>query len=536
MKLISDVEYDIHGKQTKAYKILRKLNQTEKDDLELNPISENTWLNYYEKLWTTEHNYNFEHLSINNEDVDPITIEELKDVVKNSRNRKAPGPDDINMELIKYAPENFMYRLLNLLNVCWKYGYSPEEWQEAIIIPIFKKGDRRDCGNYRGISLLNTGYKIYSKIITNRLAVITENILLEEQHGFRNNRSCIDCVFSISQMIEKNREYNIPTYIAFIDYNKAFDTVNRQKLWEVLRSKGIPDHLIRVIQGLYSNTKIRIKLKNGISKESKEITRGVRQGCSLSPVLFNLYIDDVTRRWLLHMETIFNRTNTPLNTILFADDQAIFTTTEDDLQRALFKLNWIAKEYDLQISTKKTKVMGFKGTTPLRTKIIINNEIIEQVNCFNYLGCMISYEQINDIDRKLSKFQQLIGTIKRTLKKKVRTDTILKFYKTMAIPTLTYGSETWCMTTQQMKRIEAAEMRLLRPIAGYSLLDHKRNEDIRQELNMPNIIETITEYRNKWHEHICRMEPTRIPYRLHHYKPQGRRRIGRPRKRWKDQF
>ncbi|KAJ4451110.1 hypothetical protein ANN_02550 [Periplaneta americana] len=150
-------------------------------------------------------------------------------------------------------------------------------------------------------------------------------------------------------------------------------------------------------------------------------------------------------------------------------------------------------------------------------------------------GSMISYEQINDIDRKLSKFQQLIGTIKRTLKKKVRTDTILKFYKTMAIPTLTYGSETWCMTTQ-MKRIEAAEMRLLRPIAGYSLLDHKRNEDIRQELNMPNIIETITEYRNKWHEHICTMEPTRIPYRLHHYKLQGRRRIGRPRKRWKDQF
>ncbi|KAJ4434340.1 hypothetical protein ANN_22899 [Periplaneta americana] len=244
---------------------------------------------------------------------------------------------------------------LNLLNVCWKYGYSPEEWQEAIIIPIFKKGDRRDCGNYRGISLLNTGYKIYSKIITNRLAVITENILLEEQHGFRKNRSCIDCVFSISQMIEKNREYNIPTYIAFIDYNKAFDTVNRQKLWEVLRSKGIPDHLIRVIQGLYSNTKIRIKLKNGISEESKEITRGVRQGCSLSPVLFNLYIDDVTRRWLLHMETIFNRTNTPLNTILFADDQAIFTTTEDDLQRALFKLNCIAKEYDLQISTKRLK-------------------------------------------------------------------------------------------------------------------------------------------------------------------------------------
>ncbi|KAJ4445570.1 hypothetical protein ANN_12251 [Periplaneta americana] len=157
--------------------------------------------------------------------------------------------------------------------------------------------------------------------------------------------------------------------------------------------------------------------------------------------------------------------------------QAIFTTTEDDLQRALFKLNCIVKEYDLQISTKKTKVMGFKGTTPLRTKIMINNEMIDQVNCFNYLGCMISYEQINDVDRKLSKFQELIGTIKKTLKKKLRTDTILKFYKTMAIPTLTYGSET-----QQMKRAEVAEMSLLRPIAGHSLLDHKCGGSATQRL------------------------------------------------------
>ena len=99
----------------------------------------------------------------------------------------------------------------------------------AIVIPIHKKGDRNNPANYRGISLLKTGYKIYSKIIAKRLTAIAEVLLLEEQNGFRIGRSCMDCIFSVSQIIEKYREFNIPTYIAFIDLKKAFDSVDRDK-------------------------------------------------------------------------------------------------------------------------------------------------------------------------------------------------------------------------------------------------------------------------------------------------------------------
>jgi hypothetical protein len=90
---------------------------------------------------------------------------------------------------------------------------------------------------------LNTGYKIYSKITANRLTATAEVLLLEEQNGFRKGRSWMDCIFSASQIIEKHREFNIPTYIAFIDFNKAFDSVNRGKLWTITLSKGIPTHL-----------------------------------------------------------------------------------------------------------------------------------------------------------------------------------------------------------------------------------------------------------------------------------------------------
>ena len=112
--------------------------------------------------------------------------------------------------------------------------------EDSNFIPIHKKGDRNNSDNYRGISLLNTGYKIYSKIIAKRLTAIAVVLLLEEQNRFRKGRFCMDCILSASQIIEKHREFNIPTYIAFIDFKKAFDSVDRDKLWAIMLSKGIP--------------------------------------------------------------------------------------------------------------------------------------------------------------------------------------------------------------------------------------------------------------------------------------------------------
>ncbi|PSN56618.1 hypothetical protein C0J52_11288 [Blattella germanica] len=101
----------------------------------------------------------------------------------------------------------------------------------------------------------------------------------------------------------------------------------------------------------------------------------------------------------------------------------------------------------------------------------------------------------------------------------------------MAIPILLYGSETWTLTSNQLRRIEAAEMKLLRILAGYTLYNHKRTK-----LNMTPILDAIKNYRNNCHAHVLRMPYNRLPQRIFHYRPDGRRDIGRPRKRWKDQF
>jgi hypothetical protein len=141
-----------------------------------------------------------------------------------------------------------------------------------------------------------------------------------------------------------------------------------------------------------------------------------------------------------------------------------------------------------------------------------------------------------DTNVKLQRFQQICGTIKRTLAGKVLKETLLRFYKIIAIPTLLYGSECWTLTKRQKSRLEAAEMRSLRSLAGYRLIDHRRNEDIRGELQIIDINSRIKEYQIKWLQHLQRIEHNRIPKLLLNYKLRGRRYQGRPCIRWREQF
>jgi len=136
----------------------------------------------------------------------------------------------------------------------------------------------------------------------------------------------------------------------------------------------------------------------------------------------------------------------------------------------------------------------------------------------------------------MAKCLQLIGTIKRIIFRKVRMETILKIYNTLILPTFLYGSENWTLTASQRRRIDAAEMKLLRPLAGYTLHDHKTNDFIRRELKFTGILDKIDECRLNWHLCLQRMPQNRIPLKSYHYRPQGRRTIGRPKKRWREQL
>jgi hypothetical protein len=226
-KFISETEHDIHRRQQFTHKIMKHLNQ-EKDIAKMNTIQENQWIEHYKSLWSDQEE-NDQDISINNQSedenlyIDAIILDELKNTLKNLKNQKAPGLDKINVELIKYGGLILELQLLHLINECWNKHQIPLDWNTAEVISLFKKGDCNKCANYRGISLLNSTYKVYSKIIDERVKSIAEALLKEEQSDFRKGRSCNDNIFIVKRMIEKRRKFNLETHIAFVDFEKASD-------------------------------------------------------------------------------------------------------------------------------------------------------------------------------------------------------------------------------------------------------------------------------------------------------------------------
>ena len=193
----------------------------------------------------------------------PITLAEVNYVVKAIKNNKSAGSDGIVGELIKYGGNTMCEMLLTLFNLVWNNEYVPTYWREGLIVSLFKKGDREDPGNYRGITLLSVIGKLYSRVINNRLLKYLElnNKLHEGQGGFRIGRSCIDNIFSLNELIQGRIKEGKLTYAFFLDVKKAYDTVWRDGLWYKMWEMGIKGKMWRVVRSLYVNNRSCIFLE-----------------------------------------------------------------------------------------------------------------------------------------------------------------------------------------------------------------------------------------------------------------------------------
>jgi hypothetical protein len=280
----------------------------------------------------------------------------------------------------------FKLRLLQFLNNIYTETFIPDGWRNAIVITLFKKGNTRDSKDYKGIGILNTSYNIYSKILNMKLHSHSEEFMTEAQNGFRMGHSCTDPTFCLKLLIEKRTAYNLETYLLFVDYEKAFGSTQRQILFDILKFRNIPDTLLKAIVDICTQNKISVKCNSKLLKPA-EINKGVCRGCRLSPTLFNIYLDELITKWQKEDITgIPLSKNQQLFNLLLADDQVTISKTKNNLQKATHKLNQIVTEHGLTISVQKTNSMTFKGRDPVRSKIVIDNKIIEQVNSFNYLG------------------------------------------------------------------------------------------------------------------------------------------------------
>ena len=171
----------------------------------------------------------------------------------------------------------------------WNGREVPQQWEDATIKVLYKKSDRSNCNNYRGVSLLSHAGRVLLKIVANRPSDYCEahGILPDEQCGFRPERSTVDMLFVVRGLQELARRRRISLYMCFIDLQKAYDSVDRELLWKVLARARVPEEMIAVIHQFHDGMQAQVRMDDGELSDWFEVTQGLREGCVLPSLLFN---------------------------------------------------------------------------------------------------------------------------------------------------------------------------------------------------------------------------------------------------------
>ena len=489
-------------------------------------------------------------------DAEP-TLQDVAEAIDSQQSGKAPGQDCIPPDIIKCGKEVFIGPLHTLFCKCWEEGNVPQDMRDAKITTLYKnKGDRSDCNNYRGISLLSIVGKIFARVILSKLQFLGTMVYPEAQCGFRPERSTVDMIFATRQIQEKCREQQMPLYIAFIDLTKAFDLVSREGLFKVLKKIGCPEKLLSIIISFHKNMAGVISFDGEISSPFP-IKNGVKQGCVLAPTLFGIFFsmllhyafNDSTDGIYLRTRSdgsLFNLARLKAKTLvrkvlvrelLFADDAALVSHTEDGLQCMLNKFSDACKEFGLTISIKKTQVMGLN--TSSAPTLHIEGQPLEAVDDFVYLGSNISSRASLDteIKRRIAKASSTMSRLGKRVwsNKKVSKATKMKVYQACIISVLLYGSESWATHAYQENKLEAFHMRSLRRILDIKWQDRVTNTEVLEEAGTLSIHLQLCKRRLRWLGHVRRMKDGRIPRDLLYGELQeGGRKVGRPQLRFKD--
>ena len=347
------------------------------------------WTEYCSNLYNLELNTNNSVLQPISPPVEvntmpPILKEEVEAALKSLQPNKSPGIDNIPSELLKHGGEEIVNAFTILCQKIIDQKEWPQEWVQSIVIPLPKKGNLKQCKNYRTISLISHPSKVLLKILQNRIKSKTEEILAEEQAGFRPGRSTVEQIFNCRILTEKCLQHQQELYHNFIDFRKAFDRVWHAGLWNVMRRHNFDEDIVQTIEALYSSSNSTV-LVNGQLGAPFNTTVGVRQGCILSPMLFNIFLETIMQDTLAGHHTSVSIGGRPLCNLRFADDIDLLAGTETELQDLTTRLAECASNYGMEISTEKSQIM-VNGTTTNSTNIKVGDEKLEEVTTFKYLG------------------------------------------------------------------------------------------------------------------------------------------------------
>ena len=462
------------------------------------------------------------------------TKEEIREAIKKLRNNKTPGPDGIPAEAMKADSQTMEEILQPLFKKIWEEEYIPTEWKEGHLTKIPKKGDLSKCANYRGVTLLSIPSKIFYRIILDRMIDAVDLQLRDQQAGFRKDRSCIDQIATLRIILEQSLEWNSPLYVNFIDYEKAFDSLDRKTLWKLLRHHGVPEKLTNIVQKSYGGMVCRV-IHRGQLTDAFQVHTGVRQGCLMSPFLFLLAID-----WVMKQSTEDKRNGiqwmmwTQLDDLDFADDLALLSHTQQQMQDKTNTIATNSARLGLSIHRGKSKILRVNAadTSPIN----LEGEALEEVEEFTYLGSIVDKQGGTDADVRVrtGKARGAFIQLKNIWSSRdLAITTKIRIFNTNVKSVLLYGVETWRTTVRTINKIQTFINNCLRQILRIHWPDTISNKDLWQRTNQRPAEEEIIKRRWRWIGHTLRKPASNVTRQSLKWNPQGKRKRGRPRSSWR---
>ena len=553
-KQCEDIEKGMaRGNSKQAYDTLRKLTKThqvrstaiEDNSGELLTESSavlNRWTEYCQEL------YNFpiqpdtalldRNAAARSLSPLPVMKEEVEEAIRSLPPGKSPGADNVPAELLKHGGSALTSVITTICQKIWETKQWPTDWTQSLIIPLPKKGNLRQCKNHRTISLISHSSKIMLRIILNRLKKEAEEHLAEEQAGFRAGRSTVEQIFNCRILMEKHLQHQRDLFHNFIDFKKAFDRVWHDGLWQVLRNFGIEEGLIQIMESLYKNSSSAVLLNNQIGKYFKT-TVGVRQGCLLSPTLFNLFLENIMRETLHDFQSTISIGGRVISNLRFADDIDLMAGSNPELQDLTNRLTDRAGAYGMEVSTEKSKVL-VNSTTGSTAHILMSGEQLEEVDAFKYLGATLTKDgrSTSEIKTRLAMATAAMAKLNRFWKSRsISFNTKIKLFRSLVLSILLYGCESWTMTAETTKRIQTFETKCFRRLLGISWKEHKSNDFVRSQVAQlagpqEPLLALVKRRKLSWFGHLIRHDA--LPKTVLQGTLEGGRRRGRQTKSWMD--
>ena len=388
----------------------------------------------------------------------------------------SPGRDGISVEMMEVEILRDVW--VHLFNACWKFGVVPSLWKRSIIVPIPKVRVKGACdtSNFRGISLTSLVGKIMCMVLNNRLAGFLEakEILADEQGGFRMGRGCRDQILSLvligQSMVAKKSSGMVA---AFIDFRKAYNRVDRMKLWDCLGQHGIGGHFLMFLKGLYEGSMSQVRINKRLGKEFA-VTRGLRQGCDLSPLLFSLYINSLVAE-LKHRDCGVLCQGMLVSSLLFADDTVLLAESAEDMRKSLQCLQSWCEEWSVRINVEKSAMMHMRKKRVDRCEATfkIGMDEIPWVSSYKYLGCVIDefLDCSRMVEHRVKLGSQALGAWLRRCREsvgEVNGRSFLQLLQSLVESVLMYGAEVWGCH-HKLEGLSQIQLRALRIFFGVGL-------------------------------------------------------------------